>query len=117
LNAYNGRSSSFLRKGNTLSWNAYSTECLSVLESKKEFESDALLVQLVKLRLISERVTEAPWSGVIIPAHHIASTPAVFNLKSLEAQLHHSKSNIPYEIADNSKSFFTSYWKNTTTHL
>jgi hypothetical protein len=100
-----GRSSSFLRKGETLRWTAYSNECLRVLETQKEFPSDVLLVQLVKLRLISEKMIDAPWSGAMIQADHSTTPPAMFYLKSLEAQIQDFKSNIPTEVAGNSRSF------------
>jgi hypothetical protein len=103
------RSSSFLRKGDTLQWTAYSNQCLRVLETEKELESDALLVQLVKLRLISERVTDASWSGTMTQADHFAKPPALFYLKSLQAQLYEFKANIPCGIADNSKLFSDKY--------
>jgi len=99
--------SSYLRRGETLRWTAYSDECLRVIEKQKEFASDVLLVQLVKLRLISERVIDAPWSGDKAEVDHFMRPPAMFYLKSLEAQLHDFKSNIPSELTDNSKSFFS----------
>ena len=43
-----------LTKRSTLPWTVYSNECLDILEKENEFESDALLVQLVELRRISE---------------------------------------------------------------
>lgn len=72
-----------------------------MIETEKEFTSDVLLVQLVKLRLISERVTEAPW---LTQLDHLGGPPAMFYLKSLEAQLRDFKSNIPSESLDNSAS-------------
>jgi hypothetical protein len=100
VHANGARSSSFLRKGETLRWTTYSNECLHILETQKECASDILLVQLVKLRLISERVTDAHGSGQV---DHSIRPPAIFYLKSLEAQLQDFKSNIPHELADNSK--------------
>lgn len=101
--ANSGRSSSLLRKGDSLRWTAYSNECLHVIETQKEFASDVLLVQLVKLRLISERVIDTPWSGVMNQEDHFIRPPAMVYLKSFEAQLHDFKSNIPSEFADNSE--------------
>jgi len=97
------RSCSTLRKGSTLPWTAYSNECLQVIEAEKEFESDTLLVQLVKLRLISERVNEMPWLSPVAENTPMRA-PAPIYLKSLEAQLQDFKSNIPSELSDNSKS-------------
>jgi hypothetical protein len=99
-----GRSSAISRKGDTLRWTVYSNECLRVIETQNEVASDILLVQQVKLRLISERVTDAPWSSAMIQADDSTNPPAMFYLRSLETQLHAFKSSIPGELADNSKS-------------
>jgi hypothetical protein len=99
------RCCSSLRKGNTIPWTAYSHECLRILETEKEFESDALLVQLVKLRLISERVKDLPWSGATAEGDTSTKPPAMFYLNSLEAQLQDFESNIPGGLSNNSKQF------------
>ena len=103
--ANGSRSTSFLQKGDTLSWTAYSNECLREIETQKEFASDVLLAHLVKLRLISERVINAPWTGAIIGDCSMR-LPATFYLKSLEAQLRDFKSTISSAWADNSESSF-----------
>jgi len=103
LRADSFRSSSFLRKGESLRWTAYSNECLRVLETQKETASDMLLVQLVKLRLISEKLIDAPWSGAVTHGDQSVRPPAMFYLKSLESQIQDFKSKIPNELADNSK--------------
>ena len=82
-------------KGDTLRWTEYADECLHIIETEKEFVSDTLLVQLVKLRLVSESATRAPWSGEI---SNLTGPPAMFYLRSLEAQLQDFKSNIPSEL-------------------
>jgi hypothetical protein len=97
-----GRSSAISRKGDPLRWTVYSNECLRVIETQNEVASDILLVQQVKLRLISERATNAPWSSAMIDDS--TNPPAMFYLRSLETQLHAFKSSIPGEFADNSKS-------------
>ncbi len=96
------RSCSISRKGSSLRWTSYANECLHILGTQKEVESDVLLVQLVKLRLISERVKEMPWSH----SAEIGTTtrvPVMALLSSLEAQLEDFKSNIPSEVSSNSK--------------
>ncbi|KAK9328779.1 hypothetical protein V1520DRAFT_345197 [Lipomyces starkeyi] len=94
-------SSSTFRKGSTLRWTVYSNECLRIVETEKEFESDALLVQLVKLRLISERVNDLPLSPAVAEVDTTARAPTMFYLKSLEAQLQAFKSNIPSNLSNN----------------
>ncbi|KAH6658497.1 hypothetical protein BKA67DRAFT_214989 [Truncatella angustata] len=90
-----------LRKGSTLRWTVYADECLERLETEKEFESDALLVQLVKLRLISERVKDLPWSSPITKIESATTIPASFYVQSLEAQLKDFKAKIPPSQANN----------------
>ena len=99
-----GRSSALSQKGDTLRWTAYSNESLRVIETQSEVASDILLVQQAKLRLIAERVMDAPWSSAMIQVGDSTNPPAMFHLRSLETQLHAFKSRIPSELADNSKS-------------
>jgi hypothetical protein len=73
----------------------YLYECLRIVEAEKEFESDTLLVQLVKLHQISERVTDVSWSSTTIKA------PAMVYLRSLESQLQDFKTNVPNDLASN----------------
>ena len=75
-----------------------------MMETQNELVSDILLVQQVKLRLISERMTGAPWSSAMMQVDDSTNPPAVFFIRSLESQLHAFKSGIPSELADNSKS-------------
>ena len=88
-----------------LRWTMYSDECLRVVETKKEFTSDALLVQLVKLRLISEKMFDVSRSCSMAEVDSLKGPPAMFYLKSLEAQLNDFKSKIPLELKDNGKLF------------
>ena len=75
-----------------------------MLEEQKEVASDELLVLLVKLRLITEKVVDLPWSGAA-EGDHLTSPSAMFYLKSLQAQLQRFRSSIPSELSSNSKSF------------
>ncbi|KAL9620371.1 MAG: hypothetical protein Q9160_005071 [Pyrenula sp. 1 TL-2023] len=93
--------SSYLKKGETLRWTAYLDECLRIIETEREFPSDALLVQLVRLRLLAEKAILVPSSSGAADVDSSARLPAVCYLKSLEAQLRHFKSNIPIESTHN----------------
>lgn len=97
------RSFGISRKGNTLSWTAYSNECLRMIETQNEVASDIFLAQQVKLRQISERVIDAPWSGAMMKVNDSTGPSATFYLRSLETQLHAFHSSISVELADNSK--------------
>lgn len=94
---------SFLRKGEPLRWTPYSEECLRVLETQKEFPSDALLVQLLKLRLISEKIDDAPWKCSISEVFNDTRAPEMFYLHSLETQFQAFKRNLPSHVEDNGK--------------
>jgi hypothetical protein len=92
-----------LRKGDSIRWTAYLDECLHIVDTQKECESDALLVQLIKIRLICERVNDAPWSGAMTEADCFARPPEMFYLRSLANKIRDFKSNVPSELMDNSK--------------
>ncbi|KAL5319887.1 hypothetical protein ACEPPN_012945 [Leptodophora sp. 'Broadleaf-Isolate-01'] len=91
-----------LAKGNPLLWTAHSEHCLRMLEHEKEFDSDALLVQLVKLRLLSTRINDG------FGAEGMVTAPVSFYLKSFEGQLQNLKDNIPPELSNNGINAFLS---------
>jgi hypothetical protein len=97
---------SYFQKSDGLRWTTYSAECLRVIEETRELESDILLVQIVKSRLIFDAVMLAPWHDVMPDADHIVRPPAMFYLSALERQLQDFKSNIPNELQDNGKPIF-----------
>ncbi|KAK0115833.1 hypothetical protein ONS95_012884 [Cadophora gregata] len=84
-----------LAKGNPLLWTAHSEDCLRTLEHEKEYDSDALLVQLVKLRLLYTRISDGFGTDGVLTA------PVAFYLKSFEGQLQNFKNNIPPELSNN----------------
>jgi hypothetical protein len=85
-------------------WTTYLTECLHVLETVKEFESDAVLVQLVKLRQVYERVNDMAISSAVADDRAPTTTPIVFYLTSLESQLQSISSKILTDTPTNGKS-------------
>ncbi|KAL3426139.1 zn 2cys6 transcription factor [Phlyctema vagabunda] len=91
---------SYMGKGGTLRWTGYADECLRMLDIQKEVASDALLVQIVKLRLIAQRVIESPWSTFATEVDLSGRPAATFYLKSMMAQLQDLKASIPKELAD-----------------
>lgn len=98
------RTCTTLRKGSALRWTAYMNECLRILEIENELESDAVLVQLVKVRLLTGRVIELPWLSHVAETDTFPRVPAMFYLNSLEAQLQDFKSKVPSNLSNNSKS-------------
>jgi hypothetical protein len=95
-----------LKKGNTLRWTSFSNECVRILETEQEFESDVLLILLVRLRLIAEKLSDLQWSTPETTSH--ASVPAMFTLRSLESQLQDVKSKIPDTLLNNRERLPTS---------
>ncbi|MCJ1378824.1 hypothetical protein MMC17_001923 [Xylographa soralifera] len=90
---------SFARRGESLRWTAYCDECVLVLEQEKEFPSDELLIQLVKLRLINEKVVGFPHSGAP-EGGGSTRLSAILYLKSLQAQLRTFKSSFLTDLTD-----------------
>lgn len=84
-------------------WTAYLNECLQILETANEFDSDAVLVQLVKLRLISDRISDLSGPTADAGLDLAARPPMNFYLKSVEAQLRAFRTNIPTHLSNNSK--------------
>jgi hypothetical protein len=72
-----------------------------VIEVTKEYESDILLAQIVKARLVCEKVMLAPWHNPILDADNVPRPPAIFYLNTLERQMQDFKHNIPVELQDN----------------
>jgi len=94
---------SCFKKGNSLPWTAYSEECLHTIETQRLLTSDALLVQLVKLRLLAVKVAEAPWALNLTDVEAHQRPPAHFYMKSLESQLLELKANFPSSVSENSR--------------
>ncbi|KAI1618975.1 hypothetical protein EDD37DRAFT_624261 [Exophiala viscosa] len=82
-------------RGSVMRWTAYLNECLRILETENELDSDAALVQLVKLRLISDRTRDMAGPSADADVDLAAKLPTDFYLKSLEAHLRSFKSSIP----------------------
>ena len=87
------------RKGESLLWTAYCDHCLRTLEEKREHENDALLVKLVRLRIIVDQIPDfSPFER----GHEYAPTkvPAAVYLRSLQAQLEEQQRNTLCELAE-----------------
>jgi hypothetical protein len=87
-----------------MAWTAYLAECLHVLETEKEIESDAVLVELVNLRQVYDRVNDLPLSSAATDDRLPTTTPMVFYLKSLDTQLQNISSKILRDIPANGES-------------
>ncbi|OKL64224.1 hypothetical protein UA08_01025 [Talaromyces atroroseus] len=104
--------SSSLRKGQSLRWTSYFDDCLRVLQDTKENESDETLVQIVKLRQVSDKVVdysrlgEGPSEGI----------PATFYVKSLRSELHESVTSIPSNLPQNKILLLEQYYTEASIH-
>jgi hypothetical protein len=93
----------YFQKQDSLRWTSYFAECLRVIEVTKDYESDIVLTQIVKSRLVCEKVMLAPWHNPIPDSENVPRPPAIFYLNARERQMQDFKSNIPVELGDNGK--------------
>lgn len=101
---------SYFLKSEGLRWTAYSSECLRVIEGTRELESDILLVQILKSRLLFDKVRMAPWHDSVADISYTVKPSDTFYLNALEKQLLELKSNIPVELQDNGKQSTITSW-------
>ena len=95
------RLSFYFQRLDALRWTQYLEDCIAVLAEKKEYPSDTLLIQMVKLQLIMEKVGQCPWHEAHEEFTDFARAPAIFYLKALQVQLQDFKTEIPPEIQKN----------------
>ena len=69
-------------------------ECLQVLDEAKECFSDGILVQQVRLQLITERVTRAIWDDGVLETTKRAVKPPSFCLEVFQSQLRNIKTEL-----------------------
>ncbi|KAI4098968.1 MAG: hypothetical protein L6R37_006216 [Teloschistes peruensis] len=74
-----------------MTWKAFRTDCLVVIEDQKDCASDELLTRFVRSRLVAEKVDDIPWPSIVGDGH-LTRPSARFYLRSLQAQLHALKS-------------------------
>ncbi|KAL4953936.1 hypothetical protein BDW69DRAFT_164202 [Aspergillus filifer] len=107
-------------KGESLKWTSIFDQYLRDIEEAKEYPSDMVLVQLVKMRLVTESATEyfalcAANSNVtgIGPGSRPDATAM---LKSLEGQLRDVRSQIPADILENKTILMEILYTDATIH-
>ncbi|KAH9810748.1 hypothetical protein Tdes44962_MAKER05979 [Teratosphaeria destructans] len=77
---------SSFKKMDSPKWTKYMTACLDNLVQAREYDSDLLLVQLVRLQHLAEDITQIDAS---------ATTPVQLYAKAFEAELNHIKQSDP----------------------
>lgn len=75
-------------------------ECLQVLAEKPESPADEVLVQHVKIQLVMETLTRAPWHEVESVDFDLAKA---LYLKALEQQLQELKTKIPPRLTQDGR--------------
>jgi hypothetical protein len=100
------RISSHFQRIDAIRWTPYLDECLRMLAENREYPTDMLLAHFVRLQLIIERVTQAPWHDGPVDAAGSVRAPSVFYLKALQAQLEDFKRDVPPELQQNGRSIF-----------
>ncbi|KAL6718431.1 hypothetical protein ACLMJK_004521 [Lecanora helva] len=85
---------SYFQRIDSLRWNHYMNECLQILAVSKDQPSDDYLVQLVKLQLVAEKVSHAPWNESSDDPNGDFKAPPHFYLRALQRQLLEVKNKI-----------------------
>ncbi|KAL4791436.1 hypothetical protein BDV19DRAFT_401197 [Aspergillus venezuelensis] len=92
-------------KGESLKWTSIFDQYLRDIEEAKEFPSDSVLTQLVKLRLVTESATEyfasCAASSSATGLGSGSRLDATAMLKSLDGQLRAVRSQIPPDLLEN----------------
>ena len=95
------RASNYFHRVDSLRWDAYMDECLQILAEQKEYPTDLILVQHVRLQLIVEGVAQAPWNDGQTDGNRTIRVRSQFYLKALQERLREFKEQIPPELVQN----------------
>lgn len=82
-------------------------ESLRILAEKQECPTDIVLVQQVRLQLISEKVAQGPWQYGAAENTNSHEPPPAFYLQALQSQVIEAVQKAPPELQHNGK------WKST----
>ncbi len=82
-----------------MQWTPYLEECLDLLETSRDFPTDALLVYLVRVQLICNKATLQNLNAII--ADSDSHLPIDFYIKTLKSQLDQVERSIPPELKEN----------------
>jgi hypothetical protein len=95
------RSANYFQRIELMRWTRYLDECLRLLEEKKEYPTDALLVSLVRVQLICNKGGALIWNDLFGDAE--MRIPADFYVKTLKSQLDDLERSIPGELKSNGR--------------
>ena len=78
-------------------------ECLQILTEKQECPADEILVLQVRMQLIVDKISQAPWHDGDYDNPDLRRAPPAFYVKTLQSQLQELKGTIPSRLWQNSK--------------
>ncbi len=92
---------SYFSRIECLRWTPYLDECVRLLSENSEVPTDRLLVQFLRLQMISNKVTQNPGQEGFVEPGGPLKEPWAFYLNALQAQLKECKQNVPPELEQN----------------
>lgn len=95
------RACNFFQRIESMRWTAYLDECLCVLEEKEDSPTDVLLVQLVRIQLLTNRILQAPWPDESYMLDGTSRLPHDAYIQIFELQLEEVKRSIPSTLISN----------------
>ncbi|PLB54152.1 hypothetical protein P170DRAFT_346654 [Aspergillus steynii IBT 23096] len=91
--------SQFVGLTEPMTWTLHMTECLEVLSASTETPNDAILVQLVSIRRITDKIPMGTWN--FNDPTPLMRAPYAWHLKALESQLTDLTSRMPLHLHHN----------------
>jgi hypothetical protein len=88
----------FLGRMDPLRWTTHLTDCLETLARSPETENDTVLVQLTRIRLVTERIVQC---STFSDADTIPKAPPSFHIAAILLELEELKRQIPLELREN----------------
>jgi hypothetical protein len=80
-------------------WTCYLDECLSLLEQKRDYPTDHLLVCLVRVQLICNKGSDLTWNEALGDTE--VGVPIDVYVKTLQSQLNDLDRSLPQNLKSN----------------
>ncbi|KAH8896118.1 MFS general substrate transporter [Thozetella sp. PMI_491] len=94
-----------MRRIDTMTWTDHMSECLQILEDKKEYQTDEILVLLVELQRVIEKARLSPWHRGNLSGNDLQpGPPPSFYIAALESDFNEVKRQVPVSLANNGPS-------------
>ncbi|KAF2458685.1 hypothetical protein BDY21DRAFT_341047 [Lineolata rhizophorae] len=99
--------SSSFKKLEAMKWTPYLDDCCRVIEASREYESDVILVTLIRLQeIVSRLMLSLPYDDPDFPQK--GSVPLAVVTKSFQTELNMFKESVPRNLRDSY--FFMMHW-------